>query len=251
MTKKDGLAKEVVVDAGSSLAGLGVGVLIGGPIGGVVGAVVGPTLADVLKRSLSKAEKERIELVTELAILKINQKLKNAKPTKKLPNNKAKELFEGTLLKAKETYETKKLPLLANLFANAPFTNTPFENLNQTLIFAEQLSYQQLCILGLMSNSMVGKDLGLSNKSFSEQYKEKFNERTVGIYQDIAYMKQLGIVAEKDPGANYIRAVLGGGIANIVPNRLIFLHPGLLLFNGLELDSIDKKDLEVVKKALS
>lgn len=244
--------KDIAIDSGASAIGAGVGVVFAGPPGAIIGAVIPPVLSDVLHRMLSQKEKSRIEEVAKLATQKIQEKIKNgAKPTTNAKGKKIKELFEGTLLKAKEAYEAKKIPLFANLFANAPFTNTPFENLNQTLIFAEQLSYQQLCILSLLGNSLVGKELGLSKEPFSKQYKNKFDERTIGIYQDVAYMMQIGIIAEKVPGSNHLNAVLGGGLGNIVPNNLVLLGTGMLLFNGLQLDFIEKVDTQVIRKALS
>lgn len=242
--------KDIAIDSSASGAGAGVGLVVAGPAGAVIGAIIPPILSDVLRRMLSKKEKSRIEKVAKLAMQKIQEKIeKGERPTANAKDEKVKELFEGTLLKAKEAYEIKKIPLLANLFANAPFSNTPLENLNQALIFAEQLSYQQLCILSLLENSQFGKELGLSKEPFSREYKSKSDERTVGIYQDIAYMMQIGIIGQREPGASHLRAVLGGTLGNIVPNHLVLLMT--LLFNALQLDKIDEADKQEIRKALS
>jgi hypothetical protein len=60
------------------------------------------------------------------------------------------ELAEGTLLAAKDTYEKKKLPLIATLLANAYFTPSPVANLVDALHTAEMLSYRELCILAVV-----------------------------------------------------------------------------------------------------
>lgn len=236
---------DVIPAVGASVAGAA----IGGPIGAVVGGLAGlvsPVVKDMLSRALSVKEKERIEIVAEIAKQKIDEHIKLGHSLRKDFNKaKSSELFEGALLKAKNTYETKKLPLIANLFAKAPFTNTPLENMNQTLIHAEQLSYRQLCILSIIGENEFDKKLGLSDKPYMhESDTKKYDEMSEGIYQDILSMIQLGILyqpAGRAEGGMYINFS-----GYVVPNNLVFSYPGRLLYNGLELDQIPQADKEII-----
>lgn len=248
--------KKVVVDIVGDLAP-SVGLAVAGAaIGGIPGAIVGglsglvaPVLKDVLARSLSIQEKERIELVAKLAQNKIQEQLdKGLKPRKDFDRQKAGELFEGVLLKAKDMYEAKKLPFIANLFARAPFTNTPIENMNQTLIHAEQLSYRQLCVLSIIGLNEWDKKLSLSDKPFMHEKKKMYEEKAEGIYQDILSMIQLGLIGQITPNTKAVQYI--NTVGYIVPKELVLFYPGRLLFNGLQLDYIDEADRELIIDSL-
>lgn len=235
--------KDVAIDTGASVVGAGVGLLILGPPGAFTGAATAPILADVLKRFLSKKEKTRIQKVAEIANKLIQKKInKGAKPTDNAKNPKVGELFEGTLLAAKDSYEEKKIPLFANLFATAPFTNTPINNMVQTLIMAEQLSYRELCIVSVIGWNEWNKLSKLTDKPlYSIKDRELPDENTQGIYEDINHLLVLGIIGQVfDKKAGVVAVASGSQF--IAPANLILLYPGKLLFNGMQLDFVDKKD---------
>lgn len=237
--------KHVAIDSGTSAVGAGVGVVVAGPPGAVIGAIIPPILSDVLHRMLSKKEKSRVEKVAELATLKIKEKMENgAKPTANARGEKIKELFEGTLLAAKDTYEEKKIPFIAQMFATAPFTNTPIENMVQSLITAEQLSYRQLCVLSVIGKNQWDNALNLGKKPFLSDKKKRLDEKIEGIYQDINYLLTLGIIGQiLEKGAE---PAIVSGVGFVAPANLVLLYPGRLLFNSMLLDFIDKKDTEEI-----
>ena len=156
--------KDLAIKTGSSVIGAGVGAVIAGVPGALIGSILTPIAEDVLNRMLSVKERNRVEKVRQYAESEIKRMIDSGSvPKQELDRRKVSELYEGVLLKAKSTYEEKKLPYIANLFAIAPFTNTPIENINQSLITAEQLSYRQLCLLGILDEAQF-KDLSLSDK---------------------------------------------------------------------------------------
>lgn len=237
--------RDVVIDSGAGAVGAGVGVVIAGPPGAVIGAVIPPVLSDVLRRMLSKKERSRIEKVAELSTQMIQEKINNGvKPTANAKGEKIKELFEGTLLAAKDTYEEKKIPFIAQLFATAPFTNTPIENMVQSLITAEQLSYRQLCVLSVIGRNQWGNALGLGEKPFLNDKTKRLDEKIEGIYQDINHLLILGIIGqilEKDA-----EPAIVSGVGFVAPSNLVLLYPGRLLFNGMMLDYIEKVDTDAI-----
>lgn len=243
--------KEVAIDAGSGVAGAGVGLAAAGPLGALIGGATAPILADVLKRFLSKREKSRVKRVAEIANRLIQKQIdQGSKPTANAKNRRMSELFEGTLLAAKEEYEEKKIPLLANLFARAPFTNTPLDNIVQSLILAEQLSYRQLCVVSVIGRNQWDNSFNFSTKPlpYSLTGRGTPDEKTQGIYEDVNYLLVLGLIGQVfNKGA---RPAVASGTHFIAPANLTLLYPGLLLFNGMLLDEVDKECTDEIIKAL-
>lgn len=246
-----GTVKDITIDSGASVAGAGVGLVVAGPVGAIIGAVTTPVLTDVLHRMLSRNEKSRIEKVADLAKQQIQEKIKaGVKPTVNAESEKVKDLFEGTLLAAKDAYEEKKIPLLANLFASAPFSQTPINNLVQALISAEQLSYRQLCVLSVIgTENNWGKLSTLADKplfhgSSSRGLSSYPLPETQGIYEDLNNLMVLGIIGQvfsEDAGP-----AVASGSALISPSKLRLMYPGLLLYDAMQLESIDKKDYQEI-----
>jgi len=253
--KPSEFVKDTSIDTVAGAVGAGVGVAVAGPPGALLGGVTAPILADVLKRFLSKNEKTRIQKAATLAGKIIQEKLDKGIPsTANAHDPKAKELFEGMLLSAKNSYEEKKIPFLANLFATAPFTNTPLKNIVQTLITAEQLSYRELCVIAVIGKCEWDKPSKLSKQSLYS-VKEKsslLDEKTQGIYEDVNHLLILGVLGqilgqenEKNP-----LAAMAGGRDLITPASLVLLYPGKLLFNGMQLDDVDKEDFDEIFEVL-
>lgn len=233
--------KELQKKVGAGIVGTSIGAAIGGPVGGVIGAIITPITEDVLTRILSVKEKDRIEKVKGYAISEITRSLQSGSiPKNDFDTKSAAELFEGVLLKAKSTYEEKKLPYIANLFACAPFTSTPIENINQSLIIAEQLSYRQLCILSVIDKTQF-YNLGLSDKPLREEVLKINNEVFSGVYQDIVGLQLHGLIGQcKKSGL----VTLDSYVGFVVPSELFLYHPGRLLCNGMKLSAIPESDTE-------
>ncbi len=240
----DEIATNVSIKLIGKLGSAAAGFIAAGPPGVVISIAVESAIEDIAKRLLSLREASRMEKVIKQAS-KVYDELSKKSPLRKdFDKEKYEELFEGLLLKARESYEEKKIPLLGNLFATTPFTNTPIENINQTLITAEQLSYRQLCILAVIGQNEWNGALKLSERPIKEEYKDKFSENTWGIYHDIFLMVALGIVVQMYKDSQTIDPLLA--IGKIIPNNLKLHYPGRLLFNGMRLDTIDKRDTNQV-----
>ena len=242
--------KDAVISGGTSIVAAGIGMLIGGPIGALYGAGAGPMLNDLLKRVLSQKQVSRIERTMEYASQQIQAKLnEGASPTGNAKDPRAPELIEGVLLAASNAYEEKKIPLIANLMATAPFTNTPIDNLIQALNLGQQLSYRQLCLIAIIGPHDIGGGFGLSGRPLIEDYQSKSNENTDGLYYDIFWLMNAGVVFQVGGQTNTQDPVLQVGA--IVPSRLWLAYPGKLLYHGMHLSTaIPAEDLEPVVEAL-
>lgn len=140
---------------------------------------------------------------------------------KDLTDQNYEELFEGFLLKAKNMYEEKKIPYLANLFSVAPFTNTPLVNINQSLIFAEQLSYRQLILLALIYENSWTHHMELSKNCFQDEQIKSVDELSEGIYYDIYHMVSLGLVGQESVSSENLMILNAVGF--VVPDSLTLL----------------------------
>ncbi len=241
---------ETAIEVGSSVVGAGTGLVIAGPPGAVLGAIITPIASNVLKRYLTSREKSRIQKVVDLANKRFEENIdKGAGMRKDLDKKQFQELTEGLLLKAKDMYEEKKIPLVANLLAATPFTNTPLVNMNQTLIYAEQLSYRQLCLIAIIGNGW-GEKIGLTNKPLSKQDKSKhYDEIVEGVYSDLNHLVVLGLVGQVfTKGAG---PAIASGMYQIAPAYLDLLYPGRLLYNGMVLGMLSAEELDPLIKVLS
>jgi len=162
-----------------------------------------------------------------------------AKPRADLEDGQMTRLLEGALLAAKDTYEERKLPLLANLLATAPFTATPLPNLVGTLQVAESLTYRQLCILAVIRPYVGWPIPTLTTKNLVNLFgQEPLAEATEGVLSDLVSLVGQNLVVHAPGGA--ITAVVTG---DLIPAEMVLTHPGRLLYNGLRLGAVANEDL--------
>lgn len=242
------LVEDAFIQSGSALGGALVGGIIGGPPGAYVGAVITPIATNIVKGLLGPKEIMRVDKVRDMAIQKYQEIKKKSPLRKDVSVEDLAPLVEGTLLSARNAYEEKKVPLLANLVAKAPFTNTPIDNLNQTLLQAERMSYRQLCLLAIIESNSWKGEWDLSAKPFKDEEQKHFKEIAEGIYSDLNLMIADGTIAMTSEGRKSI--MMSAGVGFIVPALLIPLYPGRLLVNGLELSSIPHSELDYLAAEL-
>lgn len=256
---KNKFVTDTSIDTGAGVAGATTGFLIGNVPGAIIGGALTAIFADVGKRLLSPKERNRMDTVYEEAKQKIEKKLADgATPRKDVTTEQLNELTEGTFLTARQSYQEKKLPLLSNLIATAPFTNTSLENLNQSLSDAQELSYRKLCILSVIGTYQLQKmvnqkpEYELSDKSFSEKANvTDEHEYMTGVVVDIISLLVNGFIVQMLPNSDKIESFAALAPGGIVPNLLQLSYPARLLFNGMGLDTIPASDLQPVIKILS
>jgi hypothetical protein len=240
------VVKEVGIDAGLAVLQAGLTALYPTPEGAMAIGAASSAVSDIAKRFLSPKEEARVDEVARLAAAKLDELRHTSALRSDLNPVELGRLLEGTLLAAKDSYEEKKLPLLANLAARAPFTNTPVANLVGCLDLAERLTYRQLCLLSLIpyDTHQVSR---LTTRSLQDLLStQPLSEAASGILYDLEYLV----------GQNLAGEVVGGafntGIAsiNMAPARLRLTYQGMLLWNGMVLGAIPPSDLEEILHVL-
>jgi hypothetical protein len=242
------VTKDLAIDSAAASIGAALGV-VGGPVGVIVGAAVGAATADLIK-SLSKREVRRISTVLELAAESVQQRVaEGASPRADIDVQDAETLVEAVLLKARQTFEATKLPLLANLLATAPFTGTPIVNMLATLSLVERLSYRQLCIISMIPGYDPHHLPPLSESTLGELFaKHRVGEVAEGILADLMDLIRQGLVV------HVVDGVVQDGlpIGSLRIDQLRLAYPARLISNGARLQAtIPPDDLKELREILA
>ena len=224
-----------------SAVGAGIGTAIGGPLGGIAGAAAGSVLGnafkfvadDIRERVLSKKEKTRIEKVLSLAYDKVSLNIADGKIVRDdyQGNSEAEEILEGTILNAQQEYEERKIPYIANLYANLAFDDSvPSSTINSLLKLTSSITFRQLQIISVIGFvNMASENLGLSLASNNSSGQVR-GINNIGIASDIYDLYQKSILMSK---------TVIFDAAGIKPADLYIGGLGVLLYNHMELASMD------------
>ena len=227
--------------------GAGIGTVVAGPIGAVGGSLLGTAVEkafvwagnEIKNRCFSISENRKIGSVYDVAMQNISQKL-SAGLSLRTDNfyyaeigdrSSAEEVVEGTLFVAQRENEEKKLPYLANLYANINFDETISRPMaNQLIKIASVISFRQLVIL-----SVIGKShYGILNVSLRDNAFRGFeNYEDMSIAAEIFDLYRMSLIISRS-------AILDA--ASFVPSLLVLNGMGQLLYSHMELFNIPLDD---------
>ena len=147
-------------------------------IGAVVGSAAGNLLSglgqDFWARHLSRREKQRLGTVLEVMVTEIHRRREAGESVrtdgffdeKQMGRSDAAEVAESVLLKAQREPEEKKIPYMGLFVSSIVFDpEISVQMAHQLSKIAEQLTYQQLCILKL---SVVKDTYSLRDKDYRD-----------------------------------------------------------------------------------
>lgn len=248
-----------IIDKGSeisgSLTGAAIGLAIAGPVGALGGAAIGPLVALAFKKAglelseklLSPREMVRVGATYVLAFNKITNEISKGKKVReddfftiqKDDRSKSETLLEGTLLKARNEYEEKKIKYYSNFIANLNFDESiSFEKGNTLLRILEQLSYRQISILAYFE----GIDT-INTERWEVSFKDKSE---LGIYQDF-YSELMNLYSQK------LLQQSGNGISMSASSLKIspFGKTMCALLETRDLDTEDKKLIQTTIETIN
>jgi hypothetical protein len=201
--------------------------------------------ADLQRRMLGPREQVRIGAAAAYAGAKIQSYLQSGEIPREdgffsgagKERPPADELLEGVLLKARDSYEEKKVPLLGNLYANIAFIPDVSPALSNHLIsLAGRLTYQQLVALAVARDD--ANRLRLRQKDFR------------GDQKAIGALGITGVGALTSLYELYQQGLLNGGeeawigVGDVNPAAMRAQGAGDLLAKLMELESIPLEDRE-------
>ncbi|EJR4285269.1 hypothetical protein N0025_002416 [Escherichia coli] len=239
-----------LISTGAEIAGAAVGGAIGffatGPLGaagaGSLGVIVAKAgtklLSDMAERAMSAREKVRVGAAAAVAFDKIERAVLSGNEPRKDgffnseegKRSNAEEILEGTLRRAREEYEEKKILLLGNFYANMVYSpGVSTEEANYYLRLFDSLTYRQLCIMSLIMMKPHYSDFqNLRNHDY-RTHNANMQASTVALLQEIYALYNLGLVCVRSAGGNGYVALLAWH--DIIPFGLEFTGLGERFYN--------------------
>ncbi|PTQ79590.1 hypothetical protein C8R21_12525 [Nitrosospira multiformis] len=223
--------------------------------GGVlIGCMSGlsPIAGDVLARSLSRKENERVKTVAFLAAREIGFNMgagmelrkddffevKGTRPA-------AEEIFEGVLSTARAEHEESKLPYLANLYASIPFDPSVSRGeANRLIQQLELLTYQKMCILALLSREFGFE--GLHKECIHNM--KIWNDELPALMQDCIDLENQGLLTQVDYEQSPSNGPHSWGF--VVPALLRIARPGCKLIDLAKLSQIPETDVHHIRETM-
>ena len=233
-----------LISTGAEIAGAAVGGAIGffaaGPAGaagaGTLGVIVAKAgaklLGDVADRAMSAREKVRVGAAAAVAFNKIEKFSQLGNEPRKDgffeseegKRSNAEEILEGTLRRAREEYEEKKILFLGNFYANMVYSpGVSTEEANYYLRLFDSLTYRQLCIMSLIVMKPQYPDFQNLRKHDYRTRNANMQASTVALLQEIYALYNLGLVC--------VRSAAGDGYVSLLAWHDII--PSGLEFTGL------------------
>lgn len=225
-----------------AVIGAGVGSAVAGPLGTAGGALAGAVIENIMQwagaeikaRCLSKAEARKVGSVYEKAKEKITEKLQAGEKLRTDgfiedgvdDRSASEEILEGTLFAAQRENEEKKLPYLANLYANINFDSVVDRNMaNQLIRIASDLTYRQLVIMRVIGAYQTG-DLKGAPLRRNTPYGKISGYDNISIAGEIYDLYRKSLVFSQT-------FILDS--AGINPSKLVISGMGALLYNLMDL----------------
>lgn len=252
MNKKKALG--AVINLGGGTAGAVIGSLAS-PLGALAGAIIGTTAevafvaigSEIKDRVLSKSEEKRIGTVYHLASEKLNQRLDSGDRLRtddfftgsEDDRPAGEEILEGILLSSQKEYEEKKLPYIANLYANLCFDRNINRQLaNMLLKLSSEITYRQLTILSAIQFFQTDEERRAHLRK--EAYATLNGYRITGIAIETYDLYRRSLIQSPT-------AILDAGSIN--PANLQLGGLGQVIYELMELNSVPKDELflEVVR----
>ena len=195
---------------------------------------------------------QRIGAAATITITQIQGKMANGEQPRadgffdtEKQRSDAEEIFEGTLIAAKNTHEDKKAIYIGSFFANVCFESScSKDEANYHLSVAESLTYTQFCLLEIFSRQ--DNFFNLSSESIAGA---SASYDSIVHLQSTRRLCDLGILIEQLPGEdNYVFVM---DIHNIRPDCVKLSVIGARLHRLLGLSKIPINDLHEVAKFLT
>lgn len=254
--KKEKIIDTVAEYGGAAVGaavGAGIGLVVAGPVGAAMGSLAGTTIEkvfevvgkDIKERRLSQNENRKIGSVFEQAQKRVEENLKSGRTLrtdgffeeKADDRSTANELLENLLLTSQRESEERKLPYMANLYANILFDNSKTwkenidrETANQLIKTVGDLSYRQIVIIGVLGAYQTKRITAPVRRTDNLGYfNTKFHYIASEVYD--LYLK------------SYIEATEIVPYAAVIKPSTLSLHSyGIAMYNLMELWKLPKDE---------
>lgn len=238
-------------EVAGGLAGSAIGLFVAGPPGALIGGAAAPLFTrtfrkvavEVKSRFLGPREEVRIGGVLAFAAKRIEENLSKGQQVRQdgffdtPPRDRAaaEEIVEGILLAAQREHQEKKLQFYGNLVANVAFhPEIDRTQANLLLKLAERVTYSQMCLLAIFAQ------------------KEMFSLRQEGLRSTAGNIATATIAVIQETYDLYSQGMLNSSgvallsLADVTAGKMNVQGMGSVLYELMELEKIDRQDLEVI-----
>jgi hypothetical protein len=247
-----------LIEAGASIAGSAVGaaaglitkdpmVIVGGSmIGTAIGNVFARVGADMYRRLVGPREVVRVGAVAAYAGAAIKEQLGSGA----LPRDdgffgqdavsnrsSADEVLEGILLKARDSYEEKKLIYIGRLYASIAFTpSINSAQANHLITLSGQLTYRQLVVISIGGRQAFTHNPILRDKNFtSDESRVGLTSNVTSLMTEVFDLYQRGLIADKSTAAWL-------GMTSINLGNIIVEGTGMTLYAAMMLNRMPEDE---------
>jgi hypothetical protein len=254
-----------LIRAGQELVPALTGAAVGSQ-GGLPGALLGAGLAlgvgqamqavgdEIEQRVLGPRQRERVGAAWTIAARQIEERRSAGEQLRddgffergEGPRSDGEEVLEGVLLAAADSFEERKIPFMANLFASLAFRsdiNAPFAHYLARM--AERLTYRQLCLLSAFCDERWQGPLFDIQRLHDEVRGFEPPETTPSIAAELNALGADGLLgrSEGPRGTATYQAVLWDGNVAASLEGIVPTHLGVAIFEVLGLSGIPDGDL--------
>jgi hypothetical protein len=263
--KKDDAPLRELIESGSEISGALVGTalgLLGGPTGALGGAAAGVVLtrllkrvgADIKRRLLGPREEARVGMTVALIAVRADRLLREGERPRgdgffepdESERPAAEEILEGVLLKARDSYQEKKLPLLANLYTSIAFLEeiSPSQA-NHLVVLASRLTYRQLVAMAVALDEATKPQLRQSDYRGDAAAIKRLGMDGQALITEIYDLYQQGLISDAT-GSAWI------SVADVNPGAMRPQGSGFVLAQAMDVSSaVPQKDIQGVRALLS
>jgi hypothetical protein len=229
------------IEVVGSLPGASVGFLIAGPPGALVGAVATPIIIRALKAAVGAglAHRARDRAAATAILIEGARRERGERGERRRDDGffdargelrpEAEELLEGVLREAAQTYEERKVPLLAALYSNVEYdASVPGPDALFLLRRASQMTYRQLVALSVLDQyERYSDQLIQTHVMHTETTGHPGGDPTIQMeLSDLASQQLVGVLSSSTGGVVPLAATTGGIPANVGYGKLRLLPAG-------------------------
>ena len=242
---------------GTAIASLAIGLMSGDPVTPILlgvgskGLEIGIKMIgnEISERMIGPREKIRTGAAFAFALAGIHQRLENDEKPREdgffdkdiSGRSKNEEILENVILKCQREPEEKKIHYISNVFVNTIFDREISPDLSHKIIkSAEQLTYQQLCIL-----SMVGKRE--KKHEFPSTFHHEFSLELTKLLHDCFELSTNGYL---QGGLSLTFSGQLPRYETFNPETMYLENIGIAIFNQMNLFNIPNDDIAPIAKLL-
>lgn len=268
MVKSESKSREIVASASEvagSVIGAGLGIIFAGPTGAIGGAVVGPVATKILSRTcldvydrITGRGASRATAAAAFAVSEIKNRIEAGGQLRddgffdaSASRSEADEVLEGVMLKCRDEHEEKKARFYGQLFASAALDSSFSAGyLNRALAILDQLTYQQLCLLGLLANE--DRDCWRTTDFIDSDAQLPFE--SLAILEQLFDLFRLTLVHRAGPPGSDPDSLESSIFImdpfQIVPAEIQLTRLGRMLVEVLRVQNIPRQDLNALFEAM-